>query len=394
MRGTLLSGAGIGVAAQAQDTAASPDAAAAAAVGKVPRKKLGRTGIEVPIMMMGCCQTLDGKYDRRLHRAYQHGVDFLDTAQMYAEGQSHKTIAPFIKQVGGRDKLLIASKAHLKPEEASPERFEKEIDSCLTELETDYLDGFYMHMAHDEMYLEPRFLKMAEELKKKGKIRFFGISSHDGSVLRMMNKAATLPGGIDAVMFRYSFRQYGDLELNKAIDACKKAGIGLVAIKTLAAIPDDAEEIAPFRSKNFTPIQAKLKAVWADERIDALASQMGNVEQVIENVTAAVSDTPLTAEELMALHRHGAQTAHLHCNGCRQHCESCIDGPLRVADCLRYLMYYECYGKPEEARRLYHALGEEERGFEGVDLAAATGACPQGIDIAARLGKAKRLMSV
>ena len=207
---------------------------------------------------------------------------------MYAEGQSHKTIAPFIKQIGDRKKLIISSKVHLTKEEADPERFKKELDACLADLETEYLDIFFMHMVKEAELLAPEIIKMGEDLKKSGKIRYFGFTTHHGTVPEMMELAAQR-GGIDAIMFRYNFRQYGDMKLNKAMDACAKAKIGLLAMKTLGSIPDDAEEALPWTSKDFTLTQAKLKAVWADERIAGIASQMANVQQVMENAAAAMS---------------------------------------------------------------------------------------------------------
>ena len=59
-------------------------------------------------------------------------------------------------------------------------------------------------------------------------------------------------GGIDAILFRYSFRRYGDLELNRAIEACHKAGIGLMAMKTMGSVPAELEAVAEFESKQFT----------------------------------------------------------------------------------------------------------------------------------------------
>ena len=375
-------------AASAEDTAATP-----APDAKVPRKKLGKTGVEVPILLMGTCQQLDPKYDKRLHRAYKLGVDWIDTARMYDNYQSHKTIAPFIKQIGDRKKLLLSSKAHIKPEEATAAKFLKGVDSCLAELETDYLDVFFIHMAHSERYLDPEFITMGEDLKKSGKSRFFGISCHDGSVPRMLNKAASLGGGVDAIMFNYNFHQFGDKELNKAIDACKKAGIGLIAIKTLAAIPNDAEELVPWTSKDFTLTQAKLKSVWADERIDSIASQMGNVQHVMENAAAAMSPVQLSMADYVQLNRLAALTAPQYCTGCNHICESRVAGDVRIADILRYRMYHNCYREQDAARGLYRALRPCERDPEGVDFTEAVAACPQGIDIPERLAEAKRILS-
>jgi len=137
---------------------------------------------------------------------------------------------------------------------------------------------------------------LGEELKAKGKTRFFGFSCHDGNVVELLNKAAET-GGIDAILFRYNFRRYGDLALNRAIDACHRKGIAMLAMKTQGAVPKEIESVVEFRSQNFTLGQAKLESVWADERIASIVSEMDNVALVRENVAAARSEVSLTAEE-------------------------------------------------------------------------------------------------
>jgi predicted aldo/keto reductase-like oxidoreductase len=119
---------------------------------------------------------------------------------------------------------------------------------------------------------------------------------------------------------------------------------------------------------------------------------MDNVQILEENATAAMSPQQLTMGEFHQLNRLARMTAPYACLGCNQICESRIEGKLKVADALRYLMYHECYGDPETARLLYNALNVEERDFDRVDLTAAIGACPQGIQIDERLRKARSLL--
>ena len=144
-----------------------------------------------------------------------------------------------------------------------------------------------------------------------------------------------------------------------------------------------------FKSKRFSLDQAKLKSVWADERIDSLLSEIDSIQVMRENIAAAKSVDALSAGEWHQLNRLAALTAHLACNGCAQYCESAAGGSGAIADTLRFYMYHESYGDPARARRLYSALPVERRNFEGADLAAAAAACPQGIDIAGRLQAAR-----
>ena len=79
--------------------------------------------------------------------------------------------------------------------------------------------------------------------------------------------------------------------------------------------------------------------------------------------------------------------------GCKQHCEPEIAANTRVADSLRYLMYYECYDEPDKAKRLFRELPAGEREIDGVDFERAARACPEGVDIAGRLKLAQDLLA-
>ncbi len=392
LKKTMLAGAGLGAMsglAGAQESDKEPGPAKP--LDRVPRKELGDTGKTIPILLFGCSQVFDPTYDKMLHRGFKDGVDYLDTALVYASGQSHKTLAPFVKQVG-RDKVWITSKAPHRRRRADVASFERDLETCLGQLEVDHLDLFFMHMLDDTKYLDKDYLQMGERLKKAKKTNFFGFSCHDGNVVELMNKAARV-GGIDAIMFRYSFGQYGDKELNRAIDACKKAKIGLIAMKTQRSVPAEQEEVIKFKSKDFTLGQAKLKAVWADERIDSAVSHMDSLELLKENVAAARSPIKLGMADFHQLNRLAACTSGFACMGCSQYCQPHVVADTRIADSLRYLMYYECYDEPEEAKRLYRKMSPGEREIDGVDFAAATRACPEGVDIANRLKLAQEVLA-
>jgi predicted aldo/keto reductase-like oxidoreductase len=248
-----------------------------------------------------------------------------------------------------------------------------------------------MHGIDSVQMLDRPFLEVGEALRKSGKTRFFGFSCHGGNVVELLNKAAEA-GGIDAILFRYNFRRYGDRELNLAIDKCKQAGIGLLAMKTMGSVPPDIEKVAQFRSENFTLAQAKLKSVWADERIDSLVSEMDSVQVAQENIAAAKSEVALTAEESHQLNQLAALTANYACNGCSHLCETALGKRGAIEAPLRYLMYHECYGKTERARELYNAIPPTVRGIDQAGLRRAAAVCPQGIDIAARLNLARTVL--
>lgn len=354
----------------------------------IPSRELGNTGVSVPILQLGTSQRLDQRYDKVMHRSFQEGVTWFDTALSYGWGSSHRAIANFLNQISNRKTLWLTSKSG----SWRVSGLRKDIDEALEELGTDYLDLYLMHGIDDLDMLGRDYLKLGEKLKKQGKTRFFGFSCHDGNVVELMNRAARV-GGIDAILFRYSFRRYGDLELNRAIDACHKAGIGLLAMKTQGSVPRNLESVINFRSDDFTLGQAKLKSVWADERVNSICSEMDSVKYVRENVAAARSEKSLTAEESHQLNQLAALTAAYACNGCKHLCEKTITRDVAIADTLRYLMYYECYGKTGRALELYRAIPASAREVSENELQQACRVCPQGIDIPARLRRARDLLS-
>lgn len=362
---------------------------------KVPRRILGTTGVDVPILLMGGEVAFDPKFDKLLHRAFKDGVNYIDTAEEYSNGKSQVGVGVFQEQVG-RENVWITTKAGLwsNMDASQPERYAKALEESLHPLKTDTVDMFLMHGVENPQLLDKPWIDMGQKMKKEGKTKFFGFSCHDGTVVKLMNKAAGIgSAGIDAVMFKYSFAEYGNIELNKAMDACVKAGIGLIAMKAQDSVPQDQEEVKNFQSNNFTLPQAKLKAVWADERISACVSGITNTSILKENATAAKSLAQLSMNEWTQLNQYAARTADHRCALCSEVCESQIDGELKVAKALRYLMYEESYDQHEIARRLYDKLTPGERDFDSPDLTRAMAACPRGIDIAARLKEAKRRLA-
>ncbi|WP_254053872.1 hypothetical protein [Singulisphaera sp. GP187] len=119
-------------------------------------------------------------------------------------------------------------------------------------------------------------------------------------------------------------------------------------------------------------------------------SEMTNRDMLRENI-AATRD-PITAKEARLLEEHRQRTSNLYCHGCGHLCETAAHG-VPVATVLRYLRYYEAYGKRQEARALYQALPAQARDLASANLAAAEAACPYGLPVAQLVQIADRRMS-
>jgi predicted aldo/keto reductase-like oxidoreductase len=346
-------------------------------VPQVPRRTLGKTKQKIPILLMGGSIAFDRVFDTRLAEAYRYGVDYIDTADCYAGGASELGVGAFHKRGGIRKKLWITSKS----DKHDPAGFEKTVAQSLKRMQTRYVDLYYLHMLKDPGYLSAEMAKMAAKLKKQGKIRFFGFSCHHNNVVDLLNRAAKL-SWIDSIMFRYNFRKYNDAALNKAIDACHKANIGLIAMKTQGAAASFKARWTPFqKSGRFTQHQAVLKAVWADKRITAAVSHMDTLGKLRQNIAAALDKSKLSQAEIESLERYAKATRSLACDGCDHLCGANVAAPVQIGDTMRYLMYHDVYGQPDEAKRLFAQLPAAARDLGCVDFSRASAACPNQIDL-------------
>ncbi len=172
------------------------------------KRKLGRSGIEVSALGLGCwaiggpfiyAGMHDGWGDvddtesiKAIHRALELGINFLDTADCYGVGHSEEVIGKAI--AGRRNSLVIATKFGNFGNEATktlygvnlaPDYIERACDASLKRLNTDYIDVYQLHEGNILISdVEPVCMTL-DKLVKKGKIRTYGWSTDfiDGAKL-------------------------------------------------------------------------------------------------------------------------------------------------------------------------------------------------------------------
>jgi uncharacterized protein len=365
-----------------------PDAEAKAA--QVPRRRLGKTNETIPILLVGGGMGFQGAHDARIKLALDHGVNYIDTARKYAGGSSEKNAGATLKQLNAREKTWITSKTS----KWTARGLEQDLAFSLESLQTSYVDLYFLHELDEVGPLnDPELIKTVERLKRDKKLRFFGFSCHGGNVAELLHAAAQRPF-IDAVMFKYSFRDYGNKELNEAMDAAHRADVGLIAMKTQSSEAGIANAVQKFeKTGKWNKYQSVLKAVWEDKRIAAAVSHMVDVKQLKENIAAALDRGKLGANERGAIRRYAEATRAHACDGCEHICGPAVAAPVRIATTLRCLMYLDSYGDADKARRVFSELPAEARQLEGVDFSAASRACPHGIDLVAQMERARNVLA-
>jgi len=370
---------------------------------QVPRRKLGKTGVEVSCLALG---TIFDVMENQtvLRNAVKWGVTYWDTAPDYAGPNSELGIGKFIAANPDiRKKLFISTKAS---DAVTIEDVEKALQASLKRLNTDYIDlyhvmdrvvgeGYAGHGLSDPAQLTDELKEWVKSAKKRKLIRFFGFPTHQ-NIVDCLTAAAKLDW-IDVVMFIYNFRLMQDPKMSAAIDACHKAGIGLVAMKTQARriISDkDKKLTGRFMQRGFTEGQAKIKVVLQDERFSSACVRMENIAVLNENVAAAMDKTKLSQDDMRVFNDYAHQTRSSYCAGCSQICSSVLPGVPCVSDIMRYLMYYNSYGDQVRARQLFAQIPERIKGnLLSIDYGPAEFRCPQCLPIGKLVAEAVRKLA-
>ena len=366
----------------------------------IPKVKLGKTGQMVSKLGMGTSWPVSTSF---VQAALLSGVGYIDTSESYENTVSEKVLGEAIEKMQARKKVYLVTKNSSfrnATGAGAAKVFEKGLAASLERLRTDYADAYYLHGltgAQIGMLRDDGVKQAFLDLKKAGKIRFAGVSCHDAMLPEILETAAEV-GWIDQIMIQYNFRvmpgggrgrgaggnaeefakAFGD-KLQRAIDKAVKANLGLIAMKSQSGAASFPDRVAKWTEKGVKKEVAAIKAVWGDDRMQVVVSEMTTRSDLRENIAA--SREALTVKEAKLLEEHRNATSKLYCHGCGHLCETAARG-VPVATVLRYYRYYEAYGKREQARALYQALPNVSRQLIDENLLAAEAACPFELPVA------------
>jgi uncharacterized protein len=361
------------------------------ATSKVPTRPFGKTGVDVSILSLG------GMFDIPsnqiiLKQAIRLGVTHWDTANSYGYGQSEKGIGNFFQNNPDiRSQIFLVTKSG----ERDPSGLNKMLGISLERLNTSYVDLFFIHGIRQINEINDRTRAWAEDAKSKGKIRFFGFSTHSNMEKCLLD--ASKLGWIDGIMMTYNFRIMHSDAMQTAVTACHDAGIGLTAMKTQGGGPvktDSESELniaGRFVQKGFTSEQAKLMAVWENPAIANICSQMPSMNLLTSNAAAAMKRESLTTSDFKLFRELDNETASDYCAGCAHLCESAFTQSVPICDVLRYLMYARNYGEKKLAANLFLEISPEVR-YQMVkaDYSIAEQRCPRHLAIGKLMMEASR----
>ncbi len=353
---------------------------------KIIYRTLGRTGLKVPVVSLG---VMRADNPGLVKSCFEKGITFFDTANGYQNGRNEEMLGTVLKDYP-RDSYIIATK--VKPtgidrdgkptSETSISDFEAKFKTSLERLQMSYVDILYIHdVSTAELVNYEPLLASVKKLKKEGKCRFIGISTHKNEPLVIEEMIKN--GSYDVVLTSYNFKQEHREPLGEAIKKASDAGLGVVAMKTLAGGFLDRERTQPVNTS------AAIKWALANPGIHTTIPGMTTLEQLDKNLPVLANIT-MSEQEKKDITIATAETG-LYCNACSQCLPMCPKN-LPVPEMMRAYMYAYGYGSPVMASDLLHEIGVGSDPCSGCTSCSVI--CKNNFKVKERIADISRVVSV
>lgn len=346
----------------------------------IPTRTLGRTGVKLPILSMGVMRADNPNV---LRAAFNSGLIHFDTAHGYQNGKNEEMVGKFLSGKP-RDAYFVATKVKFDyPLNGEFEqKFEADIDLSLKRLQMDHVDLFYAHAVEKpEEVTDERVVATMKKFKADGKTRFLGFSTHAGKP--EMLDAAIEAGIYDVVLLSYNFKLSNLKETEEAMARAAKAGIGLVAMKTMTGGTEDAE------GKKKINAQACLKWAWKNEHITTAIPGFSNYDELEECLAAAQSPELTSGEQEYLATLCGQEM--LYCQQCGK-CKGQCPEHLPIPDIMRAYMYAYGYKNSRLSKETLQELNLAQNICSGCDTCRIE--CPSGFHVGEKIAAITPVMNV
>jgi len=319
-----------------------------------------------------------------MRRAFELGVNYIDSAFFYCEGLSEIVVGKALK--GWREKVTLSTKFPFdKP-------FRETLETQLKKLDCDHIDfyhfhgigdGFFTHERHDEA------VQGALKAKEEGLIRHLSFSFHDKP--EVMRKLVDV-GIFSSVLCQYNLLDRANEE---SLAYAKAQGLGTAVMGPVGGgrISGMPPEVARrFGVQVRSNAELALRFVMTNPNVNVALSGMSTMQQVEENAAIASNATPLSEAELEGIHAamgENQRLSDLYCTGCNYCVPHCPQG-IVIPKIFQLMNYHRVYGITDYAREQYRDIGNTpwdkgHKADECIECGACEAYCPQKIEIRKQL---------
>lgn len=364
------------------------------------KRKLEKLGIETSLLGYGCMRfptNAEGKIDRKkafelLDKAIANGVNYIDTAYPYHNGESELVVGEALKKYD-RKSLYLATKLPVWLVNTI-EDVDRLFHEQLEKLQVDYIDFYLMHAMNGDNFQKMADLgvvKRLEELKEEGKIKYLGFSFHDGyeAFEKILNYRDW-----DFCQIQLNYMDTNEQAGMKGYALTEEKGVPLVIMEpvkggSLACFAEDIMEKFHSLDANASAASYALRFVGSLPNVKVVLSGMTTMEQLTDNLNTFTDFRPLnekekeTIEDIVKLINSRVQNG---CTGCR-YCMPCPAG-VNIPENFRAWNTYHMYQNYNVVSWKWEKeLGEKAQAKNCIQCGKCEKACPQKLSIREDLKK-------
>lgn len=288
------------------------DPPAPAGPGELPRRRLGRTGVSLPILGLGgfhlgaCADEAAAR--ALLEAALEEGVELLDNAESYQDGRAEEWLGAGLAALGARERVFLMTKT-FKPDGRTAESAARDLEASLRRLRTDRLDLWQLHSVQsvedvDRAFAPDGAMNFIRAQQDAGVVRLTGVTGHADPAANL--RAITWwDRGLRFDVMQMPINPLDALEggfTGRVLPELRRRGIGVLAMKTAAS--------GALLREGLCSIDETLRFAWSLP-VDVVVAGMETPAQVRQNAALARGE-PLDAagrEALLARLRPQASPA-------------------------------------------------------------------------------------
>ena len=330
-------------------------------------REFGKTGEKISALGFGCMRFPEyqkdeknyvdqDKVDEMVAYAYEHGVNYFDTAPYYCNSNSESALGHAVKDF--RNKILLSTKCPVDPG-ITADGYREHLERSLTRLGTDHIDFYHFWATnrdkYDNMILKGGLLEAAAKAKEEGLIRHISFSFHDDpSVIRHIVETSEARGvKMESLLCQYNLLDRSNEDMIRYVN---EKGLGTVAMGPVGggrlAAPTDL--YAKLTGKpSIATYELAFKFCLGNPNLNCALSGMQTPDMVKQNVQVASDDTGFSAGEWEALGKAMEDLkkfSELYCTGCK-YCQPC-PAEIDIPRIFEMYTYYNVYGLKDHARNM------------------------------------------
>ncbi|MGA2142348.1 MAG: aldo/keto reductase [Brevinematales bacterium] len=228
---------------------------------------------------------------RMIRYAIDHGVNYVDTAYVYHNGESEIVTGKALKN-GYREKVMLATKSPIW-EIGKADDFDRLLETQLKKLQTSKIDFYLLHALGKDSWEKVKrlgILKKAEAARKDGRIGHIGFSFHDN--YKSFEEIINGYDGWEFCQIQYNYMDTENQAGTKGLKLASSKGLAVIVMEPilggrLANPPAAVRELMEGYSNKRSPVDWALQWIWNQPEVSLVLSGMSSFKQVEENIISA-----------------------------------------------------------------------------------------------------------